>query len=377
MLQPVIQKFASESSYSFLILTLGQPSTDVYAESNPVQQRTLSSLGIDDIQIEDGTEAARMQLLNDKDIDIILESIQTSFVVTGMVYSMQAQIASSYRLVYNSTIVGLDDSFSLWDTSSILSQEFTTTGIVDEVFFTADDIAMGMSNESSCASVIATTTGSPTLTSWQIVASDQENINHVRDIVYSNNGDENEFVGIVFAGGYTGHLLSSYDASLKVFCACAINMASTSSYYKFLFSPHPGYSPLKYEVPRFNRWGCNESVLHVLLEEEGFSTAQVVAASNVSLSQCSTVGGQSIAISKPHSFISRSDDCVDVFTEAELIPYSPTPELLEETISKTFYAENYYVPRSDIVAAGIPLLSVHRMWNRMNAILLDNANLLP
>ena len=156
MLQPVIQKFASESSYSFLILTLGQPSTDVYAESNPVQQRTLSSLGIDDIQIEDGTEAARMQLLNDKDIDIILESIQTSFVVTGMVYSMQAQIASSYRLVYNSTIVGLDDSFSLWDTSSILSQEFTTTGIVDEVFFTADDIAMGMSNESSCASVIAT-----------------------------------------------------------------------------------------------------------------------------------------------------------------------------------------------------------------------------
>ena len=117
----------------------------------------------------------------------------------------------------------------------------------------------------------------------------------------------------------------------KVFCACAINMASTSSYYKFLFSPHPGYSPLKYEVPRFNRWGCNESVLHVLLEEEGFSTAQVVAASNVSLSQCSTVGGQSIAISKPHSFISRSDDCVDVFTEAELIPYSPTPELLEET----------------------------------------------
>merc|ERR1719331_1062556 len=59
MLQPVIQKFASESSYSFLILTLGQPSTDVYAESIPVQQRTLSSLGIDDIQIEDGTEAAR------------------------------------------------------------------------------------------------------------------------------------------------------------------------------------------------------------------------------------------------------------------------------------------------------------------------------
>ncbi len=376
MLQPVIDRFASNSSYSFLILTLGQPSTDIYA-GNYTQQRTLSSLGIDDIQIEDGTEQARAQLLSDKDIKIILESIQTTFVVTGMVYSMQAQISSSYKNVYDSTIVGLDDSFSLWDPNSILSTEFTSPGIVDEVFFTADDIAFGMSNEASPTPIVATVTGSPTLDSWEVVASDVANIRHVRNVIYSKDGEEDDFIGIVFAGGYTDSIASPYDASLRVLCTTAINVVSSSSNYRFLFSPHPGYDPRTYEVPRFKKWGCGEDIIRVLSEDEGFSTAEVVAASNVSLSECSTVGGQSLAISKPHSFISRSYACVDIFTEAGLIPYSLTPEILEETITETFHVENYYVPRSDIVAAGIPLLSTERIWNRMNAILSNKYTIVP
>ena len=208
MLEPVIDRFASNSSYSFLILTLGQPSTDIYAEKYSQQQRTLSSLGIDDIEVEDGTEEAREQLLSDKDIQIILESIKTTFVVTGMVYSMQAQISASYGKVYNSIVVGLDDSFSLWDPNSILSKEFTTPGVVDEVFFTANDIAVGMSNESSTP-IVATVSGSPTLDSWEAVASDVENVRRIRNVIYSKGNEEDNFVGIVFAGGYTDSLASS------------------------------------------------------------------------------------------------------------------------------------------------------------------------
>ena len=371
MLQPVIDLFVSNNSYSFLILTLGQPSTDIYSKNYSQHQRTLSSLGIDDVQVKDGTDEARAQLLSNSDIKVILNSIQTSFVVTGMVYSMQSQISNAYKEVYKSTIVGLDDSFTLWDPTSILSKEFTEPNVVDEVFFTATDIAEGMMNESSSASIIATVTGSPTLDSWEVIASDEENINHIRNIVYSKGDADEDFVGVVFAGGYTDHLASSYDASLRIFCTTAINLSATSSTYRFLFSPHPGYDPIAYEVPRFKKWGCDEEVIHVLSEHEGFSTAEIVAASNVSLSQCSTVGGQSLAISKPHSFISTEDKCVDVFTEAGLIPHAFTPEILENTITETFKVENYYVPKSDIVASGIPLLAVRKIWNRMNTILTE------
>ena len=71
---------------------------------------------------------------------------------------------------------------------------------------------------------------------------------------------------VKFAGGYSnGTQPSNYDVALKIFCDTALSLSSPLSsssslltslnggktfVYKFAFSPHPGYSPMKYELSR-------------------------------------------------------------------------------------------------------------------------------
>ena len=54
----------------------------------------------------------------------------------------------------------------------------------------------------------------------------------------------------------------------------------------------------------------------------------LVAAANASLSYDSTVGAQSLAIGKPHAYL--SDTRRDVFTQLGLIPNAPTVRALED-----------------------------------------------
>lgn len=66
--------------------------------------------------------------------------------------------------------------------------------------------------------------------------------------------------------------------------------------YAFVFAPHPGYSST-YEAQLFLDWGCSDHI-RVLPEKFSLSTAEVIVSSNVSMSQCSTVGGQSLSVGK-------------------------------------------------------------------------------
>jgi len=91
-----------------------------------------------------------------------------------------------------------------------------------------------------------------------------------------------------------------------------------------------------------------------------YSTAEVVAASNASVSQCSTVGGQSLSITVPHAYIATDEACRDVFTEAGLIPHTPTSSLLKEVLSVVFFLRGYWVSPSSLVTAGVPLAATTR-----------------
>ena len=113
------------------------------------------------------------------------------------------------------------------------------------------------------------------------------------------------------------------------------------------------------------------------------STAQVVAVSNFSLSACSTVGGQSLAITKPHVYIQGSPrsrkvngtekEYEDVFTVKDLIPLVHESTSLDNVMDTTFPAEKYYISSTVIEKAGIPLNSVPIMMYRLSNIFLNNS----
>lgn len=69
----------------------------------------------------------------------------------------------------------------------------------------------------------------------------------------------------------------------------------------------------------------------VVDESWGLSTGELVVAANASMSEASTVGGQSLAVGKPHTYTSRKFQ--DVFTEAGLIISSPTEADLVHTLN--------------------------------------------
>jgi hypothetical protein len=112
------------------------------------------------------------------------------------------------------------------------------------------------------------------------------------------------------SGGYGE---DSYVNSLDIFCSTAKKLCmeeypcwerqpsnserkGTERSYAFVFSPHPGYTST-FEAKLFEDSGCGNYV-RILPEMLSISTAEMIVSSNVSVSQCSTVGGQSLSVGK-------------------------------------------------------------------------------
>lgn len=348
MLQPVIDRLLKEKK-PLDILTIGEPASTIFESYDT--SRTLEDYGVN-VTIEDGYD--RTQLLRPHDVESLISAIQPLVVATGMVYWMQSQLCAAYTRTYSSVCVGVDDAFTLWDEESVPAKAFVEPGVVDEVFVTANSIAEAIADE-----VTVTTTGSPTLNAWREAARDSGAISAIRHNLYREDP-----VGVVYAGGYGN---ASYTASLKEFCDTAAQLGGSArggGGFAFAFSPHPGYSP-SYEAGLFDSWGCSD-VVHII-PLETLDIAHVVAASNVSLSQCSTVGGQSISIGVPHAYLSLT--CEDVFTNAELIPRATSASALSSLLTDTFATEAYAVPPGDVVKAGIPLDATRRMAARLEVLM--------
>ena len=323
------------------VLALGEPGIKIY-ESFANELVTPTSLGLETSVNDD-----RNQTLTEQDVKKVLVALSPvkTAVVSGMVYMMEAQLCTAFFEEGTPRVIGIDDSFAMWDESSILSTDFIKVGkqAINEIFLSAKQ---QVSPSQKANGVKPSVTGSPTLSTWRKSAmggSSAATRKLLQRKARLSPSDDN--VLVMYAGGYGG---TSYVKSVETFCMTAMALPSE---YLCLFSPHPGYDPA-FEEAIFTRVGCIKQVLVV----KEFSSAQIVAASNASVSQCSTVGGQSLSISVPHAYVGpREDMCEDVFTNANLIPQVLDAAQLIEQLTVGFQREDYYVSESAVVEAGVPL----------------------
>ena len=413
MALPVLQQLNSEG-YDVDVLALGEPASTIYApyhinkrqphraSSGGLVSYTLADLGVN-VVVVDGN-VTRAQLLNTSDVETVVQFFNPRPVVgVGMVYAMQSQLSRAFRHS-SSYIVGLDDSFALWNSKSLTSRLFvappiqtrmTTPAVVDEIFVTATSVATG-AMEASGGIVSAFVTGSPTLDEWADDAANETEIAAARSFILeqagrttsghgSSGGDE--ALIFIYAGGYGG---DEYVASLETFCGAATALVhdvggeqggnESVSPWIFVFSPHPGYDSV-YEAALFSSWGCSNDT--ILVANNGnssdagspgwnaFDTGQLVVASNGSLSEASTVGGQSLSVTKPHVYTSPT--YADVFTEAGLIPQTGNDvEALVSILNNTFRDQDFTIPQTAMYAAGVPPNGTAIMATRLRELVVTS-----
>lgn len=218
------------------------------------------------------------------------------------------------------------DSFSLWDNSSIANVYFVSPRPepVHVVMTSATEQSTSINNIGAVMSS-ASCTGNPSLQSWNAVSNNETLMRAVREELYGDTPDidVDEIIGVVFAGGYG----SGYDNSIKIFCDTVLQLKNggANPYMKFVFCPHPGYSS-SYEARKFADWGCLPHVKIIPEDDTApghLSTSQAISASNVSISYCSTVGGQSLAVGTLLMYViyvrTSLNNCLQAFPMCMLI----------------------------------------------------------
>jgi hypothetical protein len=352
------------------VFALGEPAISLFADSIFKDVLvTPESMGLETTVI-DGNDG-RNQTLSERDVNTVLNLLPSSSVIVGMVYAMEAQLAGAYREANSATTIttetiGIFDSFALWSDTSICSTDFVltpSTPPINQIWLCADEQNV---EEFKQQGIRATVTGSPSLSQWRKDASKDAEVAETRAMLLkkasrSDSQSAAETVLAVYAGGYGDQ---SYNDSVSTFCEAAKALrGATSPPFLFMFSPHPGYST-DYEQSIFDALGCSDDVL--VLDSDSsdsvsISTPQVVAASNASLSQCSTVGGQSLSISIPHIYIDLNRTCNDVFTAAALIDNVASTDSLLKKLTVDLKKENYYMAPSKVEGAGVPLNGEERV----------------
>ena len=103
------------------------------------------------------------------------------------------------------------------------------------------------------------------------------------------------------------------------------------------------------------------------------STSLLVAAANASLSLFSTVGPQSLAIGKPHAYLSTTGR--DIFTAMGLIPVASTVPSLVRALNVSFRREGFAVGEDAMRVAGVPLNGTANQEARLHELLRRNPRL--
>jgi len=284
---------------------------------------------------------------------------------------MQAQLLAAFR-ASGSHAVAIDDAIgSAWRPASVVTASFfgpsPSALALDELWMgdavTAGNVSSWLGEEGLEGAVEVVLTGSGTLGSWREAADDTSQVAATRRAVLGAAWPPSTVV-VVYAGGYGG---DEYSAALQLFCAAVTRF---SDGFGFVFSPHPGY-PSSYEASLFDGWGCNGSSLQVVGSSGGpldkYSTAQLVAASNASLSLDSTVGPQSLAIGIPHGYV--TDQYMSLWSELGLIPRAPSAEALVQVLNETFRAEGFRVAGDVMAAAGVPTNGTANQLRRLRELL--------
>ena len=338
------------------VLALGEPAHRICSAIPSIATRIPSDLGVRQ-KIADGR--ARNATLTAEGVSRVLANYQHPIVVVvGMAYVMQAQLAAAFRDASSQVYtIGIEDGIGGgWNPRTTVQRAFLgppwSHVRVQEVLV-ADSMSANVVAEQSQGMVRVTLTGSGAIESWRSVAKDKDLVLTSRHEMLEAHGARwpTHTILIVFAGGYGG---TEYVQGLKVFCDAVTLLRSCN--FGFVFSPHPGY-PSSFEQSLFNAWGCGRggrSNLKVVDPEAWTAngTAVLVAGANASASIDSTVAAQSLAIGKPHVYLSPK--VRNVFIEDGLIPVAPNASALVATLNVSFRHERFTVPNDAMWRAGVP-----------------------
>jgi hypothetical protein len=132
---------STDNSTTLSILTLGSPATDIF--STYKERITLNDIGID-TTIIDGNDG-RSQILSIDDLGIVVSYFNPKVVIEGMVYMMESQIGNEYKSL-GFYVVGLYNSFGLYNNTSIPCIDFIQPKSINEVFWSASIQSTGISS---------------------------------------------------------------------------------------------------------------------------------------------------------------------------------------------------------------------------------------
>jgi hypothetical protein len=364
-LLPVARRLAAGGT-AVCVLALGQPATTIFA-AEPFTV-TPAQVGIRTAVI-DG-DAGRHQTLPPADVARFRAFFATAgagrglrVVVPGMVYAMQSQLAGAVLHHAGSAVASLafDDSFALWNAASLPAQLFVNEAAARRnasvVMVTARSVAAAIVAQTN-GTLLAATTGTPTLGTWHAVAANVSLKARVDAAVWRKQGPG--VVRAVIVGGYG----PGSKAALAVICAAARQLGGNVSW---VFSPHPGYPPAP-QAAWFAAWGCGAPLIRSigvgdLAGAADIDTSALVVTSNFSVSQGSTCGGQAIAVGKPHGYVSATYH--DVFTAAGVIPNVPSARAVVAAVLGPWRRERYSVSPEDVTAVGIPLDALQRVLRQI------------
>ena len=167
----------------------------------------------------------------------LLARLRPGAVVTGLVSSIQMQLASAWVGSGRRRVIGYDDGFGVqtWVPGGpALSQQFVLRGAVTELLVAAELIAAQARNFSRSVArreLRVVTVGQPTLESWRAVAADRAAARRLRARLLGSS----ERPVCLFFGGYG----PGYNDSVRLL-ASSLVAGGPLSEYDCLLTPHPG-----------------------------------------------------------------------------------------------------------------------------------------
>lgn len=229
-----------------------------------------------------------------------------------------------------------------------LSQQFVTSGAISELLVAADIIAEQARNFTAVAhaKVTVTTVGQPTLESWKAVAADQTAAITLRRKILGNSVEPT----LLFFGGYG----EGYNDSVRLLGA-AIAPGGPLSAYSCILTPHPGQGGLgQVERSIFAQLKLPPSRVKIVTSNIATSP-QVAAFSNLTASDDSTCGVQSLFIGVPSMYMDPRPEgsFVDVAVATDLIAVTRTRADILRVATGAQAAGWRFDPKR-LVAAGIP-----------------------
>lgn len=291
-------------------------------------------------------------------LNTLLGELQPAVVVTGLVSSIQLQLAAAWP---GRRRVGYDDGFGVatWvpgaaaGPSSGLETSFVLRRDVGELLVAADLIAAQAQNFSRANSVPlhVTTVGQPTLESWQTVAANRTAAAALHRAILG--GSQRPV--FTFFGGYG----AGYNASIRVLAAAV--RAGDLDGYDCLLTPHPGQGgDGQTERAIFAAAGLPGDAVMIVTTA---SSPQVAAFSNLTASVDSTCGVQSLFIGVPSLYVgAAASSYADVATAKGLIEVAHTRADIAAFLAR-WHARGYRFDTALLSAAGIPSGAARRIAN--------------